>query len=184
MRKACLFKQLKGVIMAKDLLTSWLNDAYEMEQMQIRMLERAAQDFEEYGDISDKLGEHLEQTRRQANDVRHCLELLGEETSGVKRVMGDVKGFLQSMRASIDTDDMVKTMITLHASEHYEHATYIAIMTAAQNMDQEEIAQTCARIASEEQDMADWVEERLPEVVADAVLQETIEDVDEEDGEM
>lgn len=165
--------------MAKDLLTSWLDDAYEMERAQVKLLEQAVQDFDEYEEIKTGLAQHLKITQRQADDVKRCLESLGEGVSSIKQAVGGIKGLFQGITAGTGKGQPAKTMAALYAGEQYEYACYTIIMTAAQEIDQEEIAEVCARIASEERSMADWAEERLPEVVADVVMRETVEYEDE-----
>src|SRR5690606_9621091 len=116
---------------AKKLLIAWLNDAYAMEQAQTEMLERVIKDFSAHDDIKIRLTEHLEETQQQQEQVRSCIESLGEEVSGAKSVLGGMIGAVQGMSTSPYKDELVKDMIMIHASEHMEHACYMALAAAA-----------------------------------------------------
>lgn len=154
---------------ANKLLVAWLNDAYAMEQAQTEMLERVIKDFATHEDIKIKLEEHLEQTHSQQEQVKTCIESLGEDASGVKSVLGGMIGAVQGMSTSPYKDEVVKDMIMIHASEHFEHACYLALAAAATSLGKPDIAQICTTIAEQEKSMADWSEQYLPRVVDSAL---------------
>jgi ferritin-like metal-binding protein YciE len=172
--------------MAKDILVSWLNDAYAMEQAQVEMQERFIKDFADEPDIRQKLEEHLEETKQQAEDLKACLGGMNESVSGFKSAMGNLVGMFQGMSTGMYKDEKIKNMIMLHAGEHFEHASYIALEAAAKSEGREEVAQLAGRIAEEERATAEWAEERLPALVESYLSDRASEheaDVDEDEVE-
>ncbi|MBW3568564.1 ferritin-like domain-containing protein [Candidatus Parcubacteria bacterium] len=158
--------------MAKtNLLISWLNDAYAMEQAQIKMLERFIKDFDEFPEIQSGLNQHLKDTRLQIEDVESCLESLGEKTSAVKSGFSQAMGALEGISTGLYKDEAVKNMLMLHAGEHFEHAAYSALAAGAEACDEKTISEVCERIAAQEEEMADWLLEQLDEVAATTVEQ-------------
>lgn len=64
-----------------DTLATWLKDAYAMEQGIVKMLERQIDQFEDMPDAQQKIRQHLELTKTQAERVQGCIALLGEDVS-------------------------------------------------------------------------------------------------------
>lgn len=157
--------------MVKDMLVAWLNDAYAMEKAQIKMLEQFIKDFESQTPIKEKLKAHLEETRQQCEDVGICIEKLGGKVSATKSALGNFAGLLQGASSGPFKDELVKNMIMIHAGEHFEHATYLAIAAAAEECGQDEVAQLCTKIVAEEKAVADWSEQILPAVASECIAQ-------------
>jgi ferritin-like metal-binding protein YciE len=59
----------------------------------------------------------------------------------------------------------VKEAIADFAVEHFEIGTYVAIMTIADDLGENEIVDICQTIVDEEQMTADWLESSLQNVV-------------------
>ncbi|MBI3494807.1 DUF892 family protein [Candidatus Saccharibacteria bacterium] len=105
--------------MAKNILVSWLNDAYAMEQAQIKMLNRFINDFDDYPLIQEVLTDHLEETKAQANSIKECVENMDENVSTTKSILGNMMGTLQGASTSAYEDEIVKDMIMIHAGEQF-----------------------------------------------------------------
>src|SRR4051812_25565563 len=67
-----------------DSLVGWLQDAYAMEEGQIKTLKGVMVDFRHDEDIHLRLEQHLRLTEKQKDDVRKCLEALDEKPSKTK----------------------------------------------------------------------------------------------------
>jgi ferritin-like metal-binding protein YciE len=70
---------------------------------------------------------------------------------------------LQGISGRIFGDQLVKNVIADYAMEHFEMACYSALATAAEEAGLSDIARTCREIFGEEAEMADWLEEQIPE---------------------
>lgn len=148
----------------KDLLITWLRDAYAMETQAIEMLERQVDRIERYPDVLAKAKEHTEVSRRQADRVRECLKRLGSDTSSIKTGIGMLMGNAQSLSGLFAGDEIVKAGIFNYAFEHFEIANYRALITAAEAAAEPEVARTLRQSLDEELEMATWLEQHLPEV--------------------
>lgn len=159
----------------RDTLSTWLKDAYAMEQGIVEILERQIDQFEDMPEAQMKIRQHLELTRDQAERVRECVERLGDDVSRVKSGMANVLGAVQGMSTALANDKTVKNSMGNYAIEHFEIASYMILVTAAREMGYEEIAMVCEGILGEEQEMAQWVEQSLP-LVTRAHLSMRIDD--------
>ena len=148
----------------RDTLSTWLKDAYAMEQGIVEILERQIDQFEGMPDAQSMVRQHLELTKNQAEHVRECVERLGDDVSRVKSGMANVLGAVQVMSTAMANDKIVKNVMGNYAIEHFEIASYTILITAAREMGHEDVAMVCQGILQEEQEMADWLEQQLPMV--------------------
>lgn len=149
----------------RDLLTSWLKDAHGMEEALIPVMENHAKDAEGRPEIADRIRKHVDETRRHAELVEGCLDRLGEKPSTAKSWLGKAMGSFQAPSTGPFQDEQVKNAISDHAVEHFEMACYRALAHTARRAGEEEIATTCEEIMREEEAMARWLDEKLPNVV-------------------
>lgn len=156
----------------RELLVGWLKDAHAMEQSLKQTLERFSEQFDDYPEVKSRIQEHIKETERQADDMHLCLERLGEDTSAIKSAAGSVMGTVQGMATAPFKDDIVKDMISMHASEHFEHASYLSLAAAARECGEHDIAEACDEICKEELAMADWLEEQIPVITASVMQRE------------
>jgi ferritin-like metal-binding protein YciE len=146
----------------KDTLVTWLKDAYAMEQGIIESLERQVGQMDDMPEAQAKVREHLELTKTQAERVKECVERLDDTVSHVKSGIANVLGSLQGLSTVAASDKILKNALGNYAIEYFEIASYMANAAAARELGYEDIAELCDTIISEEQDMADWLEEQLP----------------------
>ena len=149
----------------KDILISWLNDAYSMENSLIEVLEHQVGDAKDFPQVQAKLNQHLEQTRRHAEMVKGCVEGLGGDTSSIKSGLATIMGKVQGMSTGAAQDEMVKNALQDFGAESFEVASYTALVAAAQELGEQQIASTCQEILMQDQDMANWIEQNLPQLV-------------------
>ena len=155
----------------KELLIAWLNDAYALEKALVPVLENHAKDAKDHPKIQARDEEHLEETRRHAELVKGCLERLGETPSTAKQVLGTLFGAMQAPATGMYRDEIVKNFLTDFAAENFEIASYEALVHAAEEMGEMEIAATCRGILEDERRMASWLLENLPDVVREQCRQ-------------
>ncbi len=148
-----------------DMLRTWLKDAYAMEQGIVEVLEKQIPQFDDMPDAQTKIRQHLELTKTHADRVRGCVEQLGDDVSHVKAGMANFLGTVQGLSTVMADDKMVKNAMADYAVEHFEIASYLAIVAACREMGHDEIAGICETIIQEEMEMADWLKQQLPMVV-------------------
>ena len=148
----------------RDTLSTWLKDAYAMEQGIVEILEKQIPQFDDMPEAQMKIRQHLELTKDQADRVRGCVERLGDDVSRVKSGMANVLGAVQGVSTAMADDKMVKNAMGNYAIEYFEIASYKILVTAAREMGYEDIATICESIMREEQEMADWLDQAMPMV--------------------
>src|SRR5690349_10901971 len=149
----------------RDTLVTWLKDAYAMEQGIVETLERQIDHFDNMPEAQEKIRQHIELTKSQADRVQSCVERLGDDVSHVKSGMANFLGAVQGMSTVMANDKTVKDAMACYAIEYFEIASYMANAAAARELGFDDIADMCETIITEEQDMADWLEMQLPTVV-------------------
>src|SRR5437763_2631934 len=157
----------------KDLLIAWLNDAHGMENALIQILEHQIKDAKDYPQVQPKLEQHLEQTRGHAQMVKDCIEALGGKTSTVKTGMASLFGQMQALSTGAAKDEMVKNALADYAAENFEVASYTALIGAAQALGDQQTATVCQQILQEDQAMANWLQQNLPTLVQQTMVQLT-----------
>jgi ferritin-like metal-binding protein YciE len=155
----------------KDLVIAWLNDAHGMENALIKVLENHVKDAKDQPQVQAKLQQHLDQTRQHAQMVKDCVQALGGNTSAVKTGMASLFGQVQAVSTGAARDEMVKNAITDYAAENFEIASYTALISAAQQLGDQHTVQVCQQILQQEQEMANWLQQNLPTLVQQCLLQ-------------
>ncbi len=145
-------------------LIAWLNDAYSMERSLANTLENHASDAERFPEIRQRQSQHATETRSHAQQIERCLSILDEKPSTVKGMMGSAMGTVEGIATGIFRDEIMKDVLMGYAAEHLEIACYRSLITAAKELGQAEIARICEQILKEEEAMAQWIEQHLPDI--------------------
>ncbi len=149
---------------SNDHLIDWLRDAYAMEQQAETMLTAMSERIEHYPDIRARISEHIRETRRQADMLRGCIERRGGDVSTIKNMAARAMAAAQGLGGMFASDEIVKGAMASYTFEHMEIASYRCLIAAADEVGDVETSRVCAEILREEQAMAEWVFEHLPEV--------------------
>lgn len=147
----------------KEHLVAWLKDAYAMEKQAIELLTRQSGRIENYPELTARLKQHLEETRWQADQIEQCLNRLGSDTSSLKSGVGILSGNMKSMGMMFADDEVIKDSMASAVFEHFEITNYKILIAAAEHAGEPEIARVCGAICSQEEAMADWLDEHIPE---------------------
>jgi ferritin-like metal-binding protein YciE len=142
----------------------WIRDAHGMEMQAAKLLESQIGRVESYPELRAKFKEHLEVTRRQAERLEGCLKRHGEDTSMVKDTMGKMAGVMQTFGGLFPSDEVVKTGIASYTFENMEISSYSVLIGAAEHFGDTETARICTDILREEEEMASWLKNNIPNV--------------------
>lgn len=145
-------------------LDQWLRDAHAMEQQAEQMLEAQASRIENYPDLSARISRHIEETRSQSRRLETCMELRGISRSVTKDATGRLTAMMQGFGGMFAGDEVVKGLMASYAFEHMEVASYRILSAAARAAGDADTARVCDDICREEEDMAAFLAERMPEV--------------------
>lgn len=108
----------------------------------------------------------MEQTRRHAELVGARIEGLGGQTHARKAGLAGILAPAQELlTGAVDEAEVLKNSVSDYASENFEIATYRALVVAAQDTGDAETARVCQHILADEEDMATWLDRRMPGLV-------------------
>ncbi|HEX8264467.1 MAG TPA: ferritin-like domain-containing protein [Pyrinomonadaceae bacterium] len=146
----------------KEQFIAWLNDAYSTELALMPVLKNHAADAEEYPEIHDRNMRHLEETRSQAERLEQLITSLGGKVSTAKSLFGTMLGQGQSISTEFFQDEITKNFLADYAAEHFEIASYKALIETARQIGEHQCIPVLEDILREEEAMARWIEEHLP----------------------
>ncbi|WP_369979102.1 ferritin-like domain-containing protein [Xanthomonas bundabergensis] len=138
-------------------LLKWLQDAYAMEQEANTMLTATAGRLEHYPELKARIEEHIAETRDQSEQVKRCIELLDGSVPTLKGAVASVMATVHAAGNAMMSDEVAKSLGISYAFEHMEVASYRALVIAAKEAGQTQIAQICAAILDQEIAMAEWL---------------------------
>jgi ferritin-like metal-binding protein YciE len=159
-------------------LLDWLRDAHAMEQQAEHMLKAQASRIEHYPVVKTRVEEHLQETLSQQQLLAGCIERLGGKPSIMKDVMGKTMAFGQAVGGALNSDEIVKGAIASYVFENLEIATYTALIAAARTVGDTETVRVCEQILPQEQAMAAWVLEHLPQLTEEFMVRDATPDVE------
>jgi ferritin-like metal-binding protein YciE len=146
----------------KEQFIAWLNDAYSTELALMPVLKNHAEDAEEYPEIFNRNLRHLEETRRQADRLEEMITSLGGTVSTAKSLFGTMLGQGQSITTEFFQDEITKNFLADYAAEHFEIASYRALIATAEQIGEHQCIPVLREILREEEAMAEWIEDHLP----------------------
>lgn len=149
---------------AREHLLNWLRDAHAMEQQAEQMLKSQASRIDNYPKVKARIEQHLEETRGQQRLLEGCLERLGSSPSAVKDTMGMMTALGQGISGMFASDEIVKGTMASYVFENMEIASYVTLIAAAKQVGDTETQRVCEQILAQEEEMAQWVLDNMPEV--------------------
>lgn len=158
-----------------DILKDWLRDAYAMEEQSIQVLRRHAERNENYPEMAARVRQHMQESERQAENIRQCLKRLQEDTSAIKTGAAMIVGNIQAFSGMIASDEIVKNIMFFYMHEHYEIGAYKVLIAAAKACGQHEIAALCESNLREEEAMQQWFLEHIDEITNQYLMREAAE---------
>jgi ferritin-like metal-binding protein YciE len=157
-------------------LVQYLSEAYGKE----RELETALQAhiaMTAKGPYKKRLQQHLKETKQHAKQVERRIKKLGGGGQTLQGAVGKLtaaaKGPLHAIRGSGEQEKMLKNAKTEYFNEHEEIATYLAIETLAERVQDSETAKLARGIRREEEKMANFLQGQIKSLTG-AVAREDI----------
>jgi ferritin-like metal-binding protein YciE len=155
-------------------MISWLSDAHAMEMQAIQILENQARRIESYPDLQGRILEHLEETRGQIARLEECIERCEGTPSSLKDAAATMFGNMQALGGALMADEVVKGSIVSYVFEHLEIGCYRSLIGAAEELGDVETARICTEILHEEEAMAGWLEQRLPDLTREFLRRQRV----------
>lgn len=148
----------------QEILAQWLRDVHALEEQAKTMLEAQSSRIANYPELKKRIDRHLEETTRQEERIRACLDRHGG-TSTMKDAGGKLMATMQGLGGAIMGDEVVKGAMASFAFENFEIASYRSLIAAADACGDAETRLVAEEILKEEEAMAAWLEDHLPAIV-------------------
>ncbi|AZO09537.1 MULTISPECIES: DUF892 family protein [unclassified Mesorhizobium] len=149
---------------SREWLIQWLRDAHAMEEQAETMLSGQLSRLDSYPELSARIRSHLAETKEQARRLQSCLDAMDEGSSTLKDAGGKLTAMAQSISGVFAGDEVMKGSLASYTFEHMEIASYTILIAAANAADEAEIARVCEQNLREEEAMAEWLKNNLPQV--------------------
>ena len=147
---------------AEERLMEWLRDAHAAEEQAKTMLSGTASRLQNYPELRARIEQHIQETERQADLVRGCIERRGGSTSALKDYGAKMVALGQAMSGLFVGDEVMKASIASYAFEAMEISSYRILIETADHVGDQETKRVCEQILREEEAMADWLKQNLP----------------------
>jgi ferritin-like metal-binding protein YciE len=149
----------------REHLVDWLRDAYAMEEQALKMMQGLLSRLEHYPALEARLRAHVEETQRQAEQIRECLKQLGTDTSAIKTAVSSFVGTMQALSGIPASDEVIKGVVFSHGFEQWEAANYRVLVATAERAGEPQIRSVLEGILREEEAMAAWFVEQTPAIL-------------------
>lgn len=146
---------------ANERMMEWLRDAHAMETQCEQMLESTSDRLKNYPDLRERLDAHRAVSQRHAESVRQCIERRGGSTSTIKDAVGKLIAFGQGASGLFVGDEVVKAILATTTFEQMKISSYEILNAAAKTLGDTETAHACEQNLREEQQMKDWLDEKI-----------------------
>jgi ferritin-like metal-binding protein YciE len=116
-----------------------------------------------YPALRQRLQQHVEETRRQAERLNQCLARLNGGSPALKDAAGKMLGLGQAKSGLLAEDEVVKASLASYAFEHMEIASYRSLIATAEQCGDAEARPVCETNLAEEEAMSKGLEDNLAE---------------------
>jgi ferritin-like metal-binding protein YciE len=155
---------LANMATPQENLLDWLRDAHAMEQQAEKMLRAQSERLEHYPKLKTRIDFHIQETLGQQKLIEECLSRLGGSSSTIKDITGKLMAFGQAVGGSLMSDEVIKGAMAGYVFENVEIASYTVLIAAAKAAGDTLTQAACEEILPQEQTMAEWLLEHLPEL--------------------
>ena len=156
----------------------WLRDAHAMEKQAESMLESMASRIDNYPDVRARIEQHLTETKQQINVLEEILDRNDISRSMLKDSMSKMMAFGQSVGGIMTSDEIVKGSISGYVFEQFEIACYTSLLAAARKAGDVASIPAIESILAEEQRMADWLIQHIPDTTEQFLLRSDADGVE------
>jgi ferritin-like metal-binding protein YciE len=146
---------------AREIYTTGLRNQHAVEKQAIELLERQVGRLENYPELEQRMRAHIEESKEQASRLEALLGSLGTGESSLKDTMMSLFGNLAAMAHAPAPDEVIKNSFANYAFEHYEIASYKALITLAEATGHAQAMSPLRQSLAEEEAMARFIDEHL-----------------------
>ena len=154
----------------RSTLIAWLDDAYAMETQLLSSLCDGAMAAHAAVEARSRIDEHILETDGHVERLRQALSNLGRSPSKGGQKIAAPSRIVTSVATSKSTGAAVQDAVASYAAEQFEVASYTALIAAAEQVGEVEIARLCRLNRSEDEDMAQWLEAHIAVLIEHAFV--------------
>jgi ferritin-like metal-binding protein YciE len=155
-------------------LMEWLRNTHAMELKSELMLKSQVSRLADHPTICARFESHLQETRRQAELLRDCIQHRGGSVSTAKDLGAKLLGMGQAAAIYVNSDALITECLESAAFEAMETASYRILTAAAEQAGDSRTAQVCRQILQEEEAMEQWVKVNLAAITRTFLTQTTM----------
>jgi ferritin-like metal-binding protein YciE len=149
----------------QDIYITGLRNAHALETQAVQLLSRQVERLENYPAMSERMRQHIEESRTQQARLEQILDRLGTSHSALKDAVTGFMGNMAALGHTVAQDEVVKNTFANYAFEHYEIASYKGLLEMADAAGDGQAPQLLRMSLDEEQRMAQWIDQHLPETI-------------------
>ena len=151
---------------AQELFVHNLSEIYDAEHQFVEGQQEMVQQASDQ-DLKSAIEEHISQTEQHARNLEQVFEHLGQQP---QRATNEVaQGLVSEAQVMQETQDENLRDVAINAAvikvEHFEMGSYRGLVTAAQQMDQDQIVDLLQQNLQEEEQTAQTAEQSAPELL-------------------
>ena len=148
----------------RSLFVTGLQNAHAVEQQALTMIDRQLDRIVNYPEIAGRLRSHRIETEQQMARLDEILRSLNSSNSAIKDMALNFMGNMAALGNVMAADEILKDQMINYAFENFEVASYRSLIAMAEAGDFTDAAGLLRETLSEEESMAAWVLETLPEL--------------------
>ncbi len=160
---------------ARSIFITGLQNAHAMERQAQQLLERQCERLTRYPKVCARIGQHLEETRRQLQRLEECLGSMHQDRSRLKDAGMALLGNLLAGSHALAGDEIIKSSFADYAFEHYEIAAYKSLLVLADQLGLAQARSSLQQSLDEEEKMAAWLLDNLQDLTLEYLQREEIE---------
>lgn len=150
---------------ARNVYLTGLRNQHAVENQAIELLERQVGRLENYPEMTERMRQHIEESREQARRIEELLSRYDTSHSSFKDTVMSFVGNMAAMGHGTATDEVLKNTLANFAFEHYEIASYSSLLTLADLAGDGAARSALQTSLREEQAMATWIGEHIDATV-------------------
>jgi ferritin-like metal-binding protein YciE len=151
---------------AMDHYHAWMRDAHALEKQALTLLDAQISRLgEDYPEVTARLRQHYSETEGQIEKLQSLMDRHDTSGSVFKDVTARVMGVTHALGSMMSSDEVAKDGLLSYGFEQTEIASYLCLIAAARTCGDEAAIPVYESILAEEQDMADWLKDHLPDLI-------------------
>ena len=149
---------------ARTLFVTGLQNAHAVENQALALMDRQLDRLTRYPEICERLRAHRGETEVQIRRLDEILSSLNERSSGWKDMALNFMGNFAALGNAMARDEVLKDQLVNYAFENFEIASYRSLIALSEAADFAEATPLLRETLREEETMAAWVLDSIPEL--------------------